>query len=76
MKGGSDYCLINTELECPHLPPHIQSKYGESVGDLNINLVQPSLLVHEWAHYAVPTLRFAFLSTQLHCILNPLKVTN
>lgn len=33
MKGGSDYCLINTETECPHLLPHIRSKYVESVGD-------------------------------------------
>lgn len=30
MKGASDYCLINTETECPHLLPHIRSKY---VGD-------------------------------------------
>lgn len=33
MKGGSDYCLINTEVECPHLLKRIRSAKFESVGD-------------------------------------------
>ncbi len=40
MKGGSDYCLINTETEYPHLLPHIRSKYVGSMGD---PLIDPGL---------------------------------
>lgn len=60
MKGGSDYCLINTERESPHLPPRIRWGTCQSGG----SSMDP-------ARRSVPKLTFTCLIKHLYLFLSP-----
>lgn len=60
MKGGSDYCLINTERESPHLPSRIRWGTCQSVGSFM-----------DRARYAVPNGTFTCQIKHLYLFLSP-----